>query len=246
MKSWEDLYTFFSGNPWLNIIFFILAVLGIVISIILYRKSKKEKKPYYNLTNIPLIEENIFTLKNLSLDFQGEKLSRLSLATISIWNEGREVINYDDVASSDPIRIDINEEGEILDAVVFYSNEYSNNFSITLSENRKSVFVKFEYIYNMQGVILRLYHTGPASDHIFTIRGKIKQAGSIKFKGLADDYKYIYRPYIFIATKLKIKKANSFLYYIILVLTMPIMIVKTFRRIIKRGRNEFILDDDIQ
>ena len=72
MKILQNIYSFFNGTPWLNITFFFLAVLGIVLSFILYRKSKKDRKPYYNLANIPLIEESIFTLKNLSLDFQGE------------------------------------------------------------------------------------------------------------------------------------------------------------------------------
>lgn len=49
---------FFKNNPWLNIIFLILAVLSILLAFYFYNKSIREKKPLYDLMSFSLLNLN--------------------------------------------------------------------------------------------------------------------------------------------------------------------------------------------
>ena len=60
----EEYLNWLNNNQWLNLIFLILAILSIIISIYLYRKSRKNKKPLFDKRSINVISEDV---KNLSL-----------------------------------------------------------------------------------------------------------------------------------------------------------------------------------
>lgn len=174
----QYLADFFNGNPILNIVFLILAILGIIFTTYFYYKSRKSKIPTYIVRTINLVREKIQKIETVEIIYSGEKVKNLSLTKIAIWNDGKETINYSDIASNNPIRIKIKESFEILDAEILFKKDEANDFNIQVSDDKNYINILFDYIDFEDGIVIQIFHTGNSSDDIF-IDGKIKSVKNI-------------------------------------------------------------------
>jgi hypothetical protein len=163
----------------INIIFLILAIGGILISIYLYNKSKREKIPLYNIKSFNLLDENLTKVKDLGFIYKGKNINSLTLTKFALWNQGKETINSLDVAPTDKIRIEILNGYEILNVEEKYVKKEANNFSFTLSNDKKIININFDYFHFNEGIIISFYHTGKSSED-FSILGTIKGVDGIK------------------------------------------------------------------
>jgi len=97
-------------NQWLNLVFLTLAVCSIIISIVLYRRNQKEKIPVYHMRHFSLLRKQIQSIKKLKILYEEKELDKLTLTRVALWNNGRDTINHSDLAPSDPLRIQMNED----------------------------------------------------------------------------------------------------------------------------------------
>jgi hypothetical protein len=174
----KQLLEIFDGNPILNFISLALAILGLIFTIYFYFKSKKNRNPTYIIRTINLVRENIQKIDTVTILYSGEKIKNLSTSKIALWNEGKETINYGDVALNNSIKIKIKDEFEFLDSEILYQKNNANDFKIQLSEDNKSISISFDYFDFEEGLVMQLFHTGNTSDDIF-IDGKIKSVKKI-------------------------------------------------------------------
>jgi len=172
----DAIFKYLDGN--VNLIFLILAVVSILISIVLYFKSKKDRKPVYAKKSFTLIRDQTSKVKGLRITHNDQEVKDLTLTKFALWNRGRETINRGDVAPSDQLKLTTSSEHKILQADVSYTKTKANNFSVALTDDRKAVLIDFDYFHTNEGVIIDVYHTGSINEHI-QLQGTIKGVAQI-------------------------------------------------------------------
>lgn len=174
----QEILNLFNGNPILNVVSLLLAILGLVFTIYFYFKSKKSRNPTYIVRTINLIKENAQKIDTVSILYSGEKVKNLSISKIALWNDGKETIDSKDVALNNLVKIKIKDEFEFLDSEILYQKNKANDFKIQLSPDNKSISISFDYFDFEEGIVIQLFHTGNTSDDIF-IDGTIKSVKKI-------------------------------------------------------------------
>ena len=164
-------------NQWLNIIFLILAGLSIIVSIILYRKSRKRRSPVFDKLSTNVISEKIQRVGQIEVKYQGEKVKDLTVSKIAFWNRGNETINDLDQAPTDKLKVIIDSDFKILESELIFQTSSTNN--IRLNARGEAVEVLFDYIDKDEGGIIKLIHTGKNSTNI-DLTGTFKGSDPLK------------------------------------------------------------------
>jgi hypothetical protein len=172
----EVFLRFTNENPWLNVVFILLALISIFISFWLYFKGKKTKKPTYCTHTINLIRESINKIKSLDIQHKGQKINNLSVTKLALWNAGKETINSIDIAQNDKFRIEINDKYEIIDCELVFQKNQANGFKI--ENNNMIIDITFDYFDHNEGVILYIYHTAPHG-YFLELKGAFKGVNTI-------------------------------------------------------------------
>lgn len=173
IENIKNIMKWLNENQWLNLIFLILAFLGIIVSVYLYFKSKRRKVPIYLIKTFNLVRERVNKLDKVKIVYDERTIKNLSITKISLWNKGNEVINKTDIAPKEPIRVVVDNDFEILDAIISKVKNEANNFSIQISQDKKSVTVDFDYFYTNEGISFEVYHTGTSGKNI-KLKGSLK------------------------------------------------------------------------
>lgn len=221
----QELVEWLNNNQWLNLIFLLLAILSIVVSYLLYLKSKKTKKPTYLIKSFNLVKDQISKIEQVKILYEEEIIKNLTVTKISFWNKGKETINRIDIAPKDKIRVDITKGHRILNANIVYQKKLANNFTIDLNKSQKCLKIDFDYFHFNEGVIIELYHTGTSSEEL-ELNGTIKgvkefQKGEVKKDYLID---LVYDNTL----GLPEKKLNRFWWKIYFFITLPLFIPMIF------------------
>lgn len=173
-----EINSFFQGNYIFNILSFAIGIIGIISSFYFYFKSKRSRIPIYFIRTINLVRERIQKLDTVEIFFSGKRIINLSITKIAILNIGKETINFMDVAINNPLKVIIDDKYEILEAEILVSNNNSNDFKISIEENKKAILIKFDYFDYEEGLVLQLAHTGNSNEDI-VVTGNIKSVKKI-------------------------------------------------------------------
>lgn len=179
--DFTGLINFFEANPYLNIVSLLIAILGIILSIYFYQRSLKLKKPIFLVRTINLVKQNVNKIESVEILYKGDKIQNLSISKIALWNDGKDTINFNDIAQNNPIKISIDESYQILDAEIIFQKNPSNDFRIELQPNQKSAILTFDYFDFAEGTIINVYHTGESSQNI-SLTGTVKSVRNIARK----------------------------------------------------------------
>lgn len=97
----DEFLKFWENTSIINIIFFLLSILGIFLTLFFYFKSKKQKVPLYGTRSINLIKGKANKIDDLEILFKGDKVQYLTITKLLFWNAGKETIHRSDVATKD-------------------------------------------------------------------------------------------------------------------------------------------------
>jgi len=242
----EQLLSFLNQNQWLNLIFLVLALISILISLFLFFLSKKEKSPLFNVKHLNLVKGHIRKLDRVKITYNNEEVKDLTLTRVSFWNQGKETIDKSDIAQADPLRVQLPEGSILLEASLDYVHNIVNNISIKLSEDRRSLYINFDYLDTSEGCALTIYHSADSGD--VQVLGTIKGAGQIKKGGVEKDD--LIKAYAEILIKLvggrdKLNWIRKILLIFIILLSMPVLMLlsplETVLRFVKRSPTQFTL-----
>ena len=218
----------------LNIVFLILALLGVVATLITYWKSIVKKKPTYDKINYNLINESITTLEKLEVKYNENEIKNFSTGTISFYNSGKGVIRKEDIAPLDKLRIELSDEYEILNAEIIFESNKVNNCSI-LMENNKNLIISFDFLDENQGLVVKFYHTGKNIAD-FNIKGTIIGAN----KMIHIDQRYTQNKMLRLIDKSR--KIPVFSALIIPFLMLFAIVIAILERIFEKSpKNEYML-----
>ena len=166
-----------SQNPW-NVVFLVLTIFSMVLSLTLYVKGKKERRPCFNLRTFQLIQDSISKIEAVEIRYQGQIVPNLSMTKLALWNAGREAINSQDIASKDPLRIAVTPQAILLGAEISYATNPVNNFSVRPDLSNGEVRIDFDYFHKDEGVVFTLYHTGRGDEDV-ALKGTVKGVSRI-------------------------------------------------------------------
>jgi hypothetical protein len=134
----------------------------VVLSVLFYLRSKRERKPRYRKRTFVLLKKGAPAIPGLSISFHGAPVDEIYVTRIAVLNEGREPIRASDNAAQDPLRIEADGDSNILAAEIEHQENVVNNFRIMPSgpfPSRK-VLIAFDFFERWEGIVLTIYHTG--------------------------------------------------------------------------------------
>ena len=176
VSSYSQLTEWLETNPWWGFVGFIMAILGFASAIIIYIKVKNVKSPCYAVQSRNIVRDFVSKIDTLEMLYSGKPIENLTATKIAFWNAGRDTINSQDIASTDPLTVHVKKGCKILDTKVLYMKNLVNRFSITTADDLSNITLNFEYLDKEEGAIIQILHTGKSSEDI-EIRGTIKGAG---------------------------------------------------------------------
>jgi hypothetical protein len=152
-----------------------IGLIGFVLASVFYYKSKKTKKPRYAINSYNIISG--FEAKTVPLDirYAGEKVECVTVSKVAFWNAGNETLNGTDVATSDPITLQVLRGCRILGVSRIYIKNKANNIEYE-KQGESSVPIRFEFIDKGEGAVFQLVHTGKSSSDV-CVSGTVKGAG---------------------------------------------------------------------
>lgn len=161
----------FINQNWFSIV---LALAGITVSYIFYKKSIKKAIPAYQHSEYTILDlKDKIGIDNINLFFGKKEIERLIKTNIVFWNDGNSTIYGDDISNKDKLKIKFKAtEGKVLSAKIIKSTREVNEFKINQQTNENdSVYLGFDFLDQNDGVIIEVLHT--FSKNNFEIYGTI-------------------------------------------------------------------------
>jgi hypothetical protein len=170
----------FISNDFYNLFGIAIGVIGIILAIVFYFKSKKIKKPFYSKVSINLLKRELKRIGNIEVKYLNQSIEDFTITKIAIWNGGHDTINKSNVPENSSLRIAAQEDSIIYGAEMLYQTDQSNGFNVFHDKINNAVQIDFDYMDINQGCIIKVLHSGISSDNLELI-GKVKGVGNIKF-----------------------------------------------------------------
>ncbi len=176
-----------TSNPFVQLSSIVIGILGVILAIIFYLKTKEKKEFSYFSSSISFITKEESKYKKLSVTYDGQKIDNFCVTKFYIWNSGNKTINASDMADYRELTLTTSGEGRILDADIIACSDDTNKFSVQVID-KQTLKIPFNYVDINEGIIVQIQHTG--IQNIFEIDCKIKGGMPIKHKQYFFD-KYI-------------------------------------------------------
>jgi len=229
-------------DPTLILVFGAFTVVGAVVgayaiyvTIKLFRISNR--LPRYTIRSIPILSDIPTRLPEIKIhhDGYGDQIRNLTVTRILLWNAGTVSIRKDDVPPSDPITLHALKDAVILGAQVMKIENPASNFTATFNRrDRKSVVFAFDFMNQNQSILVKVVHTGKASDDL-KMSGQVIGSGPFVpipyriFAGEAGRRPNIYRyASAFVKTKHPRLYGTAFLGVALLVVVHSIINIITY------------------
>jgi hypothetical protein len=184
--SWFTLAAEYLAPGWVGSI---IGIISLVLALILYSKSRQRTDMSYSYRGDRLLGLATEGLPaEITMQYRGENIPRLTKSLIVFWNSGDKTLVEEDIVSGDPLRLSIQEDGEILAISLRKSSRDVNEISITRSsENNYEAYVTFSFLDAGDGGVLEILHTSEERNPTFsgTLRGMpkgLKNVGRITTK----------------------------------------------------------------
>jgi hypothetical protein len=148
---------------------FFVGILGIALSIYLFRKGVEAKDPRYYYKTF----KNISKLSDeedskIKITYGQDEVSRVFTTYVWAWNNGKKPINKTDIPPQSNIRIDFHDEKftpKILDYEIIKASRSEINFSATRS-GETALVLNFDFLDQNDGAVLEIQHTGSSETEI--------------------------------------------------------------------------------
>jgi hypothetical protein len=122
---------------------------------------------YRNIKKVMCLteSENVVKINNrnnlnaLKISYNGEIITTLNMTAIVFWNSGNTDIRQKDISKKDPIRVEIELDDKIYDYGVNKVSRDSCDFKLDLSEDRRTLFITFDFIWKKDGINIYILHS---------------------------------------------------------------------------------------
>ena len=177
MQSLGKIAAWLNRSPWLNLLSMTVAILGIVLSIYFYLKSKSTVFPRFQTAGVSLLAQGAKEVQGLRILHGDRALERLSVATVSFWNEGTKVLESSAIAAADPLRIVLPSGTTILQVNIGHRSSPSNNAKVTVQPDNAIINIAFDFLSRNDGFTVEIFHDAASAD-CANVLGTVKGYGS--------------------------------------------------------------------
>ena len=149
------------GLAW-NIVFLVLAILGLASGYYFYVRGKKERKPTYCIKNNWLVTNHKEAVPHLKIRYEGygEDIPDLSIAQLLFWNAGTLAFRKSDLAKEQQFAVAALNGAKILAATIVCTNNEASRFEIACNRDRDSISIGFDFMGAGDTLHLQIIHTG--------------------------------------------------------------------------------------
>jgi hypothetical protein len=139
----------------------VVGVVGIIIGAILAYSFRTRSRLAAKTNTLVLVGPNAVLSNEIEFLFRGNKVPKVTLSRIAIWNIGNTTIKGEQIVNSDPLRIIVSEGSSILDTTILNRTRLANDVSCALRKNTENeVEYRFDYLDPGDGALIQLIHTG--------------------------------------------------------------------------------------
>jgi len=164
----------------LAILILILGILAFISSYLLFLAGKKYREPTWSAKSSSVIYNKKKIIEGLEMTYNGDMIDNITASQVLFWNNGNEIIRFQDISSSDPVRIKVDKTVKILNVKVLPSNLPPESFTVELNEDENVVLIKFDALERGQGAVMQILHTGLPSTEV-RLLGSIRGVPSIYY-----------------------------------------------------------------
>ncbi|OQW32902.1 MAG: hypothetical protein A4E19_05995 [Nitrospira sp. SG-bin1] len=164
----------------------VIGLLGIAIAIFIYLRTRQRTRLAFAYTAQQLLGSTGALPRDITLQFRGKEITKLTRTLVLVWNSGENTILADQIVSSDPLQLVFAEGSQVLSATVLKQTRAVNQLqTILIPEPGNSLFLRFEYLDTGDGALIEVLHTSDDRFPLFlgTIRGMpkgIEDLGNIR------------------------------------------------------------------
>lgn len=152
-------------NPWFQLSGFAMGVIGIAVAILIYVFTRRYKRIWYDARSFTLVERERSTVPGLQVLFEKKPVDALTISKVCVCNSGKDPLRQGDLARLQPLRINVGNKMEILEASIIQTS--SKNSGCTIERRaRNSYEIGFEFLDPSNGLVVQLAHTGTASEDL--------------------------------------------------------------------------------
>ena len=154
-----------------------LGLLGIALTVFLYFRAKERPRPVFATLSHSLLHGDAPGLpRSVEILYGGRPVPALVKAYVAIWNDGRRTLDGADIASADPLRIDFEDETEVLRVRLVQRTREVN--CVTCEPKDSTLYLAFDFLDPGDGALIEILHT--------SARATPKVMGTIK--GVPDGF----------------------------------------------------------
>jgi hypothetical protein len=164
-------------DPLFTLIGLILGVVGLVLSVIFFYRSRHKRNATFSMEHFPLISDNLQqNYDKLEIYYDKQIIKDLSATYVSFWNSGNVTIDRNDIAEARPLCLKMINQHKFFDVEVIKYSDKANGFHL-VKKGESSYYLNFDFLESKEGFTLKILHSG-GKDAI-QLEGKIKGIKSI-------------------------------------------------------------------
>jgi hypothetical protein len=163
---------------WAVITLAVPLAIGVFFSWLFYWWSKRDREPCYAIRNMLVLEEY---REKVTIHYHGhgEDFKNLSHTYVAFWNNGSATIEKSAIVKDDQIRVVYPAGVAIVDSHIVQTSRDVIQFSCTVTKEKNTAILSFEFLDEDDGAVIGLLHTG-SLDADAQVLGTIKGAKHLK------------------------------------------------------------------
>lgn len=176
----QEILKTVSDNPLVPIGGILLGVIGIILAVVFFVRSRRVSMVLYDSYGRSLVEGLAGALEGIEVRYKGSPQERITVSHFVFWNAGTETIDSGDF-TDDPLRIVCSKDIALLDHRTIEFNKATNKIQIgeaLKTEDEASIILTFDYLDSKDGAIVQIVHDGSEGTQ-FRLMGTLKGNCSI-------------------------------------------------------------------
>ena len=146
-----------------------MGIAGLIASLLSFRR----RKLCYNTVENSIVSENSKSFSKLRITYGKKEIPFLYSCSLTLWNRGSAVIEKKHIAAAAPLRLTLNESGDILECFLDVQSRPGNNIMLSRDASEPNTYnIEFDYLNPGDGCRIIALHTSREM-HRIRIQGEV-------------------------------------------------------------------------
>lgn len=157
------------NQNWVGVL---VGIIGLVTAYFFYRRSLIRPRLVFRSNTVHVVGKNPRFPSKLKIFYGSKEVPKVVKTSVVLWNDGNTTLSTNQITASDPLRIEIHGESELLDVDVSRVSREVNAFTANISPNSPSTIdISFDYLDPKDGALIRILHTKEVD---FNVKGTLR------------------------------------------------------------------------